>query len=52
MALPSIIMTPDDVYAYYLLDEEPNFVTQSDIVAGTAVFDGNAARGFRVSVLP
>lgn len=35
--LPSIIVNPDDVYNFYLLDEEPNFITQKSVVADTRV---------------
>lgn len=30
--LPSIIVRPEDIYGFYLLDEEPNFITQKEIV--------------------
>jgi phosphohistidine swiveling domain-containing protein len=33
--LPSIIVEPDDVYAFYLLSEEPNFITHKSIAADT-----------------
>lgn len=31
--LPSIIVEPEDVYSFYLLDEEPNFITQKSVTA-------------------
>ncbi|MBR1598181.1 MAG: phosphoenolpyruvate synthase [Lachnospiraceae bacterium] len=31
--LPSVIVKPQDVYAYYLLSDEPNFVTQKHVTA-------------------
>lgn len=33
--LPSIIVKPEDVYSFYLLGEEPNFVTQRSVIAET-----------------
>lgn len=33
LKLPSIIVQPDDIYSFYMLDEEPNFVTQKNITA-------------------
>lgn len=35
--LPSIIVKPDDVYTFYLLDEEPNFITQKSVTSQRAV---------------
>lgn len=35
--LPSIIVKPEDVYAFYLLDGEPNFITQKSVTADTVV---------------
>ncbi len=35
LKLPSIIIEPEDVYAYYLLSEEPNYITQKNIKAST-----------------
>lgn len=37
--LPSIIVEPEDVYSFYLLDEEPNFITQKSITSDIAVMD-------------
>lgn len=37
--LPSIIVKPEDVYSFYLLEEEPNFITQKNITADTVIFD-------------
>lgn len=31
--LPSIIVNAEDVYAFYLLDEEPNYITQRSVTA-------------------
>lgn len=31
--LPSIIVKPEDVYSFYLLDEEPNFITQKSVTS-------------------
>ena len=30
--LPSVILLPEDVYSFYLLDEEPNYVTQKKAI--------------------
>lgn len=39
--LPSIIVKPDDVYTFNLLDEEPNFITQKSVTSrGTVLSDG------------
>ena len=35
--LPSIILKPEDVYEYFLLEEEPNFVTLKRVVAAVVV---------------
>lgn len=35
--LPSIIVKPEDVYSFYLLGEEPNFITQHSVTAETTV---------------
>lgn len=32
--LPSIILDPMQIYQYYLLQEEPNFITQKEVTAG------------------
>lgn len=33
LKLPSIIVQPSDIYSFYMLDEEPNFVTQKNITS-------------------
>ena len=33
--LPSIIVRPEDIYSFYLLSEEPNFITQKSVTADT-----------------
>jgi len=33
--LPSIIVKPEDVYSFYLLSEEPNYITQKCVTADT-----------------
>ena len=30
---PSLIISPEDIYQFYLLDEEPNFITQKSVTA-------------------
>ena len=37
--LPSIIVEPKDIYSFYLLSEEPNFITQKSITADTLIMD-------------
>lgn len=37
LKLPSIIVKPEDVYSFYLLDEEPNFVTQGIVTADVVI---------------
>lgn len=32
--LPAIILNPEDIYGFYLEEEEPNFITQNSITAG------------------
>lgn len=41
--LPSLIINPDDIYAYYLLSEEPNYVTQKSIKANIVEADNPEA---------
>ena len=38
--LPSIITTPNDIYGYYQLDNEPNFITQKCIRGDVKILDG------------
>lgn len=37
--LPSVITKPEDVYAFWMLHEEPNYITQKSVVADTMVFE-------------
>lgn len=37
--LPSILVKPENVYSFYLLNEEPNFITQESIMAEAAIMD-------------
>lgn len=47
--LPSIIVKPDDVYTFYLLDEEPNFITQKSVTSrGTVLSDGTDEIEYRI----
>lgn len=39
--LPSIIVKPEDVYSFYLLSEEPNYITQKSVTANAASADKN-----------
>ncbi len=41
--LPSIIVKPKDVYSFYQLDEEPNYITQHSIIAETVIFKDNSS---------
>ena len=40
LKLPSIIVAPEDVYSFYLLGEEPNFITQKSITSDTIAMEG------------
>ncbi len=37
MKLPSIIVEPEDVYSFFLLGEEPNFITQKSVTSDIAL---------------
>jgi phosphohistidine swiveling domain-containing protein len=37
--LPSIIVNPEDVYSFYLLNEEPNFITHKSVTSDTVHVD-------------
>lgn len=37
--LPSIIVEPEDVYSFYLLSEEPNYVTQKSITGDIVILE-------------
>lgn len=37
--LPSIIVKPEDIYSFYLLDEEPNFITQKSATSDVVLMD-------------
>lgn len=39
LKLPSIIVKPEEVYSFYLLEEEPNFITQKAVVGEVVVVD-------------
>ena len=38
--LPAIIVKPEDIYSFYLLNEEPNFITQKSVTADIALLSG------------
>lgn len=40
MKLPSIIVEPEDIYSFFLLSEEPNYITQKSITADVVQLDG------------
>lgn len=37
LKLPSIIVNPEDVYSFYLLEEEPNYITQKSVTADVVI---------------
>lgn len=37
--LPSIIVEPDDIYSFYLLSEEPNYITQKNVTGNVVVLE-------------
>lgn len=39
LKLPSLIVNPDEVYYYKLLDEEPNFITQKKVIGKCVLLD-------------
>lgn len=39
LKLPSMIVEPEDIYSFWLLSEEPNFITQKSITADTVVLE-------------
>lgn len=46
LKLPSMIVEPEDIYSFYLLNEEPNYITQKSVTADTVVLESkvNTAR--------
>ena len=49
--LPSIIVDPEDVYSFYLLSEEPNFITQKSITADTLIIDDTDRQDFEGRIM-
>ncbi len=43
--LPGIIVHPEDVYSFYLLSDEPNFITQKSVTSEAAVIGDNEYEG-------
>ena len=39
LKLPSIIVEPEDIYSFWLLSEEPNFITQKSVTAETIILE-------------
>lgn len=37
LKLPSIIVNPEDIYSFYLLEEEPNYITQKSVTADIVI---------------
>lgn len=42
--LPSIIVEPEDIYSFYLLDEEPNFITQKSVTSDVVLMNDMEGR--------
>lgn len=42
MKLPSIIVEPEDIYSFWLLNEEPNYITHKSVTADTVVLEAGA----------
>lgn len=49
--LPSIIVKPEDVYSFYLLSEEPNFITQKSITSDIVFIDDNEEQKFEGKIV-
>lgn len=49
--LPSIIVEPEDVYSFYLLDEEPNFITQKSVTSDVAIIDAAKRQEFEGKIV-
>lgn len=49
--LPSIIVKPEDVYSFYLLNEEPNFITQKCITADILIIDDADIQDFEGKIM-
>ena len=43
--LPSIIVEPEDIYSFYLLDEEPNFITQKSVTSDVVLMNDMEGQG-------
>ena len=39
MKLPSIIVKAEDIYSFYLLNEEPNYITQKSVTSDTVILE-------------
>ena len=37
--LPSVIVKPEDIYSFFLLSEEPNYITQKSVTANTVMLE-------------
>lgn len=49
--LPSIITSPDDVYMFHMLDEEPNFITRKSVTADVTDEAGAADATGRIAFI-
>lgn len=51
LKLPGIIVEPEDIYSFYLLDEEPNFITQKNITAEIVALDDVDGQGLEGKIV-
>ncbi len=52
LKLPAIIVKPENVYQFYLLDEEPNYITQKSIYGAVVSLDeGNGSVDLRNKIV-
>lgn len=49
--LPSIIVAPEDIYSFYLLGEEPNFITQKSITSDLLVLDSSDGQDLKGKIV-
>lgn len=49
--LPSIIVEPEDVYSFYLLSEEPNFITQKCVTSDIVLMNSTDEQDFEGKIV-
>ena len=49
--LPSIIVRPEDIYSFYLLNEEPNFITLKTIISDVVIFENSDEKRIEGNVI-